>query len=176
MITLEKGAKEVVLPPGKYLIGDPCYHVPDEQWDPVLTESDFFEGQCWSSFKRDDGGTGTVVAFGTMYGDGSYSWGRRHFGVDAGLIGIIPLDDIDPTKVDLGLAHVIEFETPVVCSESGGIITFGFVEINTGDSASDEDDDFGSEDQDDDFGSEVEDDDFGSEDDLSWNLSDGHGE
>lgn len=133
-MNFHKGAKEVVLPPGEYLIGDPCYHVPDEQWGRVLDESDFFDGQCWATFDRDHGGTGFVVAFGTKYGDGCYSdQSGRSYGVDAGLIGIIPFDDVDTAKVDLSCAHLMKFETHVACWESGGKITFGPVTIDTDD-------------------------------------------
>lgn len=139
MITLEKGAKEVVLPAGVYVIGDPCYHVPDEQWDRVLGESDFFDGQCHATFETFDHRVGTVVAFSTAYGDGTYTDGqRREYGVDSGLIGIISLEDIDPEELDLNLAKVVNFTAPVVCYEDGGVITFGLVSIDTADEPADE--------------------------------------
>ncbi len=156
----EKGEKVVMLPAGAYIIGDPCYNVPDAQWDRVLNESDFFGGQCWATFERESGGEGLVVAFNTAHGDGTYVDGAgRKYGVDAGLIGIIPAIDIDPSKFDPELAHLVQFDSPVFCRERDGVITFGFVDIDTG---SDIEDDFNDED---DFDSDPE-----------WNASLGHGE
>ena len=120
------------MPAGLYVIGDPCYHVPDAEWDSVLDESGFFNGQCWASFRTFNGRTGTVVAFSTVYGDGVYqdAAGRR-YPVDAGLIGLIPLEDVDPNALDLSCANVIEFKTSITCKEKEGVITFGFVEVDT---------------------------------------------
>ena len=130
-IELEAGVKQVVLPAGRYVIGDPCYHVPDEEWDHVLSESNFFEGQCWSHFETKAGTKGTVVAFSTAYGDGEYEDAAgRKYPVDAGLIGIIPLDDV-AADLDLSCAHVITFTAPFTCRERAGKISFGFIDIDT---------------------------------------------
>ena len=139
---------EAVFPPGKYVIGDPCYHVPDDEWDPVLTESDFFNmrgsggagerGKCHATFKKANGELGTVVAFSTKYGDGVYEDHQgRKYGVDAGLIGIIPLADVD--QLDESLAHVVEFKSHFRCYDADGVLVFGDVMINTCDEDSDED-------------------------------------
>lgn len=137
-MNFEDGAKSVVLPAGAYIVGDPCYHVPDSQWDRVLDESDFFDGQCHATFKTYDGRVGTVIAFGTAYGDGVYNdEAGRQYGVDAGLIGIIPVLDIDPSKFDDTLAHAIRFTSPVHCSEKAGTIRFGHITIVTDESDED---------------------------------------
>lgn len=137
MYDLEKGAKTVVLPPGRYVIGDPSYHVPETQWDHVLDESGFFEQQCHSTFKKADGSIGTVVAFSTAWGDGLYNDNiGNEYGVDAGLIGIIPLDDVE--HLDESLGTVIEFKSPVQCFVEGGVIVFGYIEINTDSDFADE--------------------------------------
>lgn len=131
-IELEKGAKIVTLPAGAYIVGDPCYHVPDDQWDRVLEESNFFEGQCWATFRTHDGRDGIVVAFSTAYGDGMYTDGAgREYGVDAGLIGLISVMDVHPSEFDDRLAHAIQFKSPVRCFEHNGVITFGHVDIDT---------------------------------------------
>lgn len=154
----EKGEKAVMLPAGAYIIGDPCYNVPDAQWGRVLDESDFFGGQCWATFERESGGEGLVVAFSTMHGDGEYRDGAgRKYGVDAGLIGIIPAIDVDPSKFDPRIAHLVQFDSPVFCRSRDGVITFGFIDIDT-----DDQDDF------------VDDDDFDS--DAEWNASLRHGD
>lgn len=138
MSTLVQGAKSVTLPAGRYVVGDPCYHVPDGEWNAVLEQSDFFEGQCWANFKTGAGLIGTVVAFGTAYGDGVYEDAAgREYGVDAGLIGVIPLHDVG-AALDLSCAHVIEFSAPFTCQSVDGVIIFGFVEINTEDTSADD--------------------------------------
>lgn len=130
-MNFELGAKSVTLPAGAYIVGDPCYHVPKAQWTDVLNESNFFD-QCWASFKTHDGHDGIVVAFNTKHGDGVFTDGAgREYGVDAGLIGIIPVLDIDPDMFDDQLAHAIRFTSPVRCFERDGVITFGHVDINT---------------------------------------------
>ena len=149
-ITLKSGAESVKLPPGEYIIGDPCYHVPDDQWDRVLDESNFFEDQCWATFTTHDGRTGHVIAFSTKYGDGVYSdQNGRQYGVDAGLIGIIAVDDLDPASIDLELAHQVEFVQSFHCEAEGGRLMFGRVTIDTDggdDEVVDDDDDWNNSD------------------------------
>lgn len=118
-----------ILPPGSYVIGDPCYMVPDDEWDGVLTRSDFFEGQCHSSFQAETAHDGLVIAFSTKYGDGAYRGSDGNtYGVDAGLIGIAPAECFD--GVPSG-CHLVEFHQPVECHAEDGVIVFGHVEINT---------------------------------------------
>jgi len=130
-IDLELGAESVVLPPGRYVIGDPCYHIHEEEWDRVLDESDYFIGQCWAHFTTKQGTVGTVVAFSPALGDGVYLDGaKREYPVDAGLIGIIPLEDVAGV-LDLSLAHVHEFTAPFTCRWHDDVITFGYIDIDT---------------------------------------------
>jgi hypothetical protein len=149
-LNLEPGAKSVTLPAGTYIIGDPCYHVPEEQWDRVLEESGFFamggpgtgpNDQCHATFEAWNGRTGTVVAFSTAVGDGLYEDSQgREYGVDAGLIGIIPAGDVDSADFDGALAKLVTFSHPVECYEKNGVIVFGHVAIDTND---EEVDDYG---------------------------------
>jgi hypothetical protein len=121
----------VTLPPGTYVIADPCYHVPDEQWDRVLDESDIF-ARPEATFEAEDGSIVKVVAFGTAYGDGVYEdqYGN-HYPVDAGLIGIMSTEHVVPT-LHLGAVH--SFDYPVECFEEDGTIYFGHIRIPTGES------------------------------------------
>ena len=128
--TLEKSQKQVILPAGKYIIGDPCYTIPDEEWDKVLDQSGFFNDQCWAMFRAPNGEQAPVVAFSTAWGDGTYDDGAgRSYGVDAGLIGIIPAGPFGNARPFC--THVVEFHSPVNCSEKQGVICFGNVRINT---------------------------------------------
>ena len=79
----------VYVPAGKYVIGDPCYTVPDADWHKLLESCDYFNRPIGIS------GGFEVLAFPTKYGDGVYrdQVGRK-YPVDAGLIGCILLSDI----------------------------------------------------------------------------------
>ena len=85
-----------MFPAGKYYVGDLCYVMHDE-WDEVCGL--FFKG-------RDDHGCNQGIfelkdgrkfaSFNTKYGDGAYfDQNGEEYGVDAGLIGCIALNDID---------------------------------------------------------------------------------
>ena len=126
-----------VLKAGTYFIADPCYSIPTEniptdQWDHVLQQSGFFCDTSKATFETYKGSQGSVLAFSTLYGDGSYEdeYGNR-YGVDSGLIGAILLSDIDPAKFNITLGAVHTFDTDVKCIEIEGILYFGDVCINT---------------------------------------------
>jgi hypothetical protein len=126
-----RGAKRITFPAGTYIVGDPCYNVPDDAWDGLLEDCDFFDKQCHGQFVKADGTLGTVVGFSTKYGDGTYDYGKLEFPVDAGLIGIIPVEDVP--EPDLTCSNLVTFTQPFECFEEGGVIVFGHIEINTGD-------------------------------------------
>jgi hypothetical protein len=118
----------VTLPPGTYVIGDPCYQLNDEQWEEVLYESDDFESPI-GVFNRQNGGKGFAIAFSTAYGDGLYNdLDDREYGVDSGLIGIIPVDQVD--NLDDTNANVITFTSPFTCKKIKQMLVFGHIEIN----------------------------------------------
>lgn len=128
-INFVKGEKTIVLPPGKYVIGDPCYTVPDEEWDNVLDESECFGGQCWAKFRTETGHSSYVVAFSTRWGDGCYfDKEERSYGVDAGLIGIIPFGN--GIRATAG-TQLVEFTGTVSCYYRDGKIVFSDVVIDT---------------------------------------------
>lgn len=131
-----------MFPAGKYYVGDLCYVMHDE-WDEVCGL--FFKG-------RDDHGCNEGVfnlkdgrrfaSFNTKYGDGSYfdQFGNE-YGVDAGLIGCIALNDID-LKADGNFTsggQIIEFKHDFVVSGNqglsrrdwDGVINIGHIVIKT---------------------------------------------
>ena len=132
----------MMLPAGKYYVGDLCY-VMHKEWDEV----------CGLFFKdRDDHGCNEgefnlkdgrrFASFNTKYGDGGY-WDQfgNEYGVDAGLIGCIALDDIDLTSGDnfTSGGQIIEFKNDFSVSGSqglsrqdwDGVIRIGHIVINT---------------------------------------------
>ena len=120
---------EVIVPAGKYLLGDPCYHIKDEHWDILLDSCEYFQNSVGEIFGH------KVLAFSTMYGDGCYSDNHTNsFCVDAGLIGLIPWEYIEEfsVEVDEELAVVVTFEDDTKCYSEEGNLVFGTIEIRTG--------------------------------------------
>ena len=83
---------QITLPAGEYYVGDPCYSVShdaegSEAWNAILTSSNIFEDCIKGSWNGFD-----VIASPTAYGDGVFTDqnDEYEFGVDAGLIGVIP--------------------------------------------------------------------------------------
>lgn len=137
---------------GKYFVGDPCYLFPHHPtWMELLESCDYFnqpEGTVHGE---------TVVASRTQYGDGRYESSIGvSFGVDAGLIGIVPEalglkclkeGGIEkPYGVEL-VEFKEDFDFKTVDSE--GTIRIGHITIFTGDEEEEEDYDYYDDDEDD---------------------------
>jgi len=134
----------MTMPAGTYYIGDLCY-VMHSEWGEfcglTISERECKDGE----FTLADGRR--FATYGTMYGDGTYrsNIGTDH-SVDAGLIGCIRIEDVRDPVATLahmkGLGAVITFDAPFeTSSDTNGIIRFGHVEIETGES------DYGCEDE-----------------------------
>lgn len=84
-----QNTKENVLPPGEYVISDPCYVLKDKDYKRFLKDTD----SCKVGGVFVDSKTGLKFAvFSTAYGDGCYLDNiGREYGVDAGMIGCIPV-------------------------------------------------------------------------------------
>ena len=124
----------MMMPAGKYYVGDLCY-VMDDEWDEVC--QGFFAGRtdqgcnegvfCLADGRR-------YASFNTKWGDGEYEddMGNR-YGVDAGLIGCIRLDDINhgssANHIDGG--QVFDFPQDFIVRKDGGVLVFGHVTIDT---------------------------------------------
>ena len=131
----------MTMPAGTYYIGDLCYVMHDE-WnefcDITIDGHSCLDGE----FALADGRR--FATYGTAYGDGVYYPNvGGSCGVDAGLIGCIRIEDIrpsannnDPAKVGIIVAFDKDFET----EECDGTIVFGHVRIETGDTASEDED------------------------------------
>ena len=131
-----------MMPAGKYYVGDLCYVMHDE-WDEVchlMFHGRNDHGCNDGEFRLKDGRK--FATYGTKFGDGEYGdqLGNR-YGVDAGLIGCILLDDIDLKSGDnftTGGA-IVEFAAPFYTSggrdglgrDWDGVIKIGHLEIET---------------------------------------------
>jgi hypothetical protein len=121
--------EDYILPAGKYLIGDPCYFFsdkPHEDWLNFLEQNDFLDNEGKGVL------TGTdlsVVVFGTKYGDGLYKDEyNNEYGVDSGLIGIIPYTEESDIP---SLMHLIQFDKDFECINNNGYLHFGDIVIDT---------------------------------------------
>lgn len=124
----------VLMPPGDYWLGDPCYFVPNDDWMTWLHAADYENQNNLFAYLH----AYPVLGFHTKYGDGEYRGtdGFR-YGVDAGLIGLTPvaLND-DPYKSygpDAKLGTKVHFDKPTLCENEDGLMTFGDLVIDTGD-------------------------------------------
>lgn len=120
-----------VVPPGTYVVGDPCYSVPDERWMEWLEAADYRNEHRDHILAAELDGR-MVVGVHTSYGDGEYqdTLGNS-FGVDAGLIGLVPIEVADKNSVgDERVLVVLDEETEIGILEDG-IITLGPHEIDT---------------------------------------------
>lgn len=117
---------------GTYYLGDLCY-VMHKEWTEVceiiIRGNDCIEGV----FELNDGRE--FGLWNTAYGDGMYLDNiGREYPVDAGLIGIIAVEDIDESEKDnLSLGNVIQFDNSFRVMCSNGLFEFGDVRIDTRD-------------------------------------------
>ena len=137
---IQKGnTMQTTIPAGCYYVGDPCYAVSHDEegsqaWDAILTSSNIFDGcikGTWGGFE--------VYASQTAYGDGVYTDqnSEYEFGVDAGLIGVIPVALVDhfAGRNAAYALNYIEFERDFIFEtvqrENDGLITIGHLLIAT---------------------------------------------
>jgi len=125
----------VYVPAGKYVIGDPCYTVPEADWIKLLESCDYFDRPIGIS------GGYEVLAFHTQFGDGVYRDQKRNkFPVDAGLIGLVPVEYAKIDENKLYPTQYVEFTQLTPCKrEEDGTLRFGNVIIKTGTDANDYD-------------------------------------
>jgi len=111
-----------IVPAGKYWLCDPCYACPKERWHELLESSDYF-----SQAGHLDGVA--VYGFSTAYGDGVYVGSDgEEYPVDAGLIGLTPIVLCEEKPFG---ATFVEFHSPTLCRDDGGVLHFGSITIDT---------------------------------------------
>lgn len=138
------------LPPGRYVISDPCYVIERKEYERLLDETNFWSGHDEIGGVFTDSRTGADYAVvTTKYGDGSYPATSpsqsTKLSVDAGCIACLP--EVMLNKRASNWMNV-EFTTPFDVSYSNGTITYGNVNIFTGDEEEYEDEDEDEEDDD----------------------------
>jgi hypothetical protein len=111
---------------GAYMVGDPCYSIEDDDWWTLLSSCNYFSSKPIGEVR----GT-KVLAFSAAYRNGCYfDQSGNKYVVDSGMIGLIPCQLA--TK-EYGLARLMVFDKDFICKSDGqGLLTFGTIQINTG--------------------------------------------
>ena len=135
----------MTLPAGEYVISDPCYVINRDDYDRLLSETNYF-GVDSQDFPRGggifkDSKTGLLFAvISTAYGDGLYGSNiGEKFPVDAGCIAAIPVGMLENPA---GYATRV-FENEFNIAYDDGDLIFGDIEIYTDSDAYDNDFDDG---------------------------------
>jgi len=147
MIELKPNEERVMVPAGKYILGDPCYCIPYDSnpedsdksyWD-TLGESCCWWGNSTIATLTLQDKTWHVLGFGTAFGDGSYEDNQGYtYDVDAGLIGLVPYDLvklIDPDYELMDCQRIVIFDRDTLCTNNGGVMTFGDIRVDTTENA-----------------------------------------
>lgn len=141
MEVLKPNSVRVMVPAGKYVIGDPCYCFPDTPslglekpyWDMLGESCDWWQNTPVATLTV-QGREFNVLAFDTAFGDGEYEDNQGFvYSVDAGLIGLVPLELVELIggEVDPSLHKVVDFKRDTVCTNSDGMMVFGHLAIDT---------------------------------------------
>jgi len=131
---------EVLVPAGQYVIGDPCYAVPDQYWMPLLESCNYFNNPIGFFSRSGYASDKTfVLAFGTKWGDGCYrGTDGNEYPVDAGLLGLVPFNVVEDLSEHEGF--IVTFDKETLCVDDGsGKLRFGHITIDT-DPTEEEDD------------------------------------
>lgn len=116
---------------GVYWIGDLCY-VLSEDWDDVM---DLMYPSSNPNRHSVDGEHpwkgGKLWLHGTLYGDGCFEGTNGfNFGVDAGLIGVVPLHLVsEGARPELG--SVVDFKEDFTVFYEDGVFQIGDIQIDT---------------------------------------------
>lgn len=131
-----------MMPAGKYYVGDLCY-VMHPEWSEFCNLTINGDGILDGEFNLKDGRR--FATYSTMYGDGTYYDDKgRDYGVDAGLIGCIRVEDISEEELkNIDDGHVVEFYQEFRTFSENGKIHIGHVIIETADTYEEEYDDYG---------------------------------
>jgi hypothetical protein len=115
---------------GQYYIGDLCY-VLNDRWDEFCSLTIVGDRVLDGEFNLADGTR--FATFTTRWGDGCYRDQQgREYGVDAGLIGCIAVEDIAATELaNIKNGHIVEFVQPFSTWSAGGEIRIGNILIDT---------------------------------------------
>ena len=133
-------SEKITLPAGAYWVCDPCYAIPKDRWEEWLKIAGLHDAEEMPQILSGALDGKMCIGIGTAYGDGVYydQYGGE-YGVDSGLIGLVPKEIADQ-NLDDEIFHV--FWEDIECYFNGdtGEIVLGHIVIQTGDNPDDEED------------------------------------
>lgn len=128
-----KPSEVSTMPAGEYFICDPCYVIPDVDWDRFCQE---VPEDTVGTFTLSSGEEILVWYNSTMYGDGTYTansyFGTFEVNVDSGAIGAIQKFGNDKDHEDI-LVTQLKRKFSVSVDEYTGMFSIGPWDIATGD-------------------------------------------
>lgn len=137
------------LPAGTYLIGDPCYFVPNDLWYEYIRANGGGVDIEGLTVQLSDGRL--VAAQGTAFGDGVYKGSDGfEYVVDAGMIGAVQAlegEEAKPEGYRFALGTKVTFDREFTVSYEDGTITIGHITIPTSGDGSEWDDDYDNEEE-----------------------------
>lgn len=87
-----------------YYLGDPCYIIPDDQWDDfceaTFNPQNQAKGEDYMHIDSVINWHGQTLTIWSNGGDGTWSFGSRRFCVDAGIFCVVDLDKLPPYNKD----------------------------------------------------------------------------
>jgi len=118
---------KIMVPPGKYYVGDPCYVFVKSDWQKILSSNkpndliiNVEEGE-------------KIIMFG-VGGDGYFvDTSGKKYSVDSGSLGLVPIDLIDRNLIDGNLTkgNLFTFASTTLCKYiEDEFIAFGDVVFN----------------------------------------------
>lgn len=121
----------VEIPAGTYVLGDPCYSITsNSDWDELLMTSHYFENPI--GIVTRGGKTHKVLGFRTAWGDGCYDDNQGNvYPVDSGCIGLVPIEIADTQENLMYPSVKVTFDRPTLCENTGGVMKFGNIKIDT---------------------------------------------
>jgi hypothetical protein len=121
----------VRVPAGTYVLGDPCYAVPDNLWNEAGQSCDWWQSNPVATVTV-EGKEYKILGFGTAHGDGIYNCRDGiEYPVDAGMIGLVPIELANPQDPDFPLNSLVVFDRETLCTNDDGVMQFGNIHIDT---------------------------------------------
>lgn len=121
----------MMLPAGKYWVGDPCYAVPKEDWRPLLESTDYLGMENRHGVFLFKGHY--IGSCATTHGDGEYFDKQgRSYPVDSGGLGAVHESYVG---LEAAGGHWIHFPEPfsIRYEEKDGMVVIGHIRIATDD-------------------------------------------
>lgn len=103
------GVNETIKSTTGFYFGDPCYVMSEEDYHELLDQ--MFDDKSTERVGKFTVNGHELIVDNTAYGDGLYGGWHESYGVDAGMLGVIPLELVKKDPTNMGW----------VCKETGKV-------------------------------------------------------